>query len=128
MMNLDGMKNDTARKNNIRAEVGGVIYDAMVVKYGVDNVLYIPKTIEVGGEGESAPVKITANSVVVCVGQVTNKDGFLVDALVVVGMTVKNWNDVCNKNGRTTLALNMDDIRDALDALKPKKAKVENGE
>lgn len=127
-MNLDALKNNTARKNNIRAEVGSVIYDAMVIKYGVDNVLYIPKTIEVGGEGESAPVKITANSVVMCVGQVTNKDGFLVDALVIVGMTVKNWNDVCNKNGRTTLALNMDDIRDALNALKPKKAKVENGE
>lgn len=113
MMNLDAMKNDTARKGAIRVEVGAVIYDAMVVKYGEENVLYIPKTIEVGGE-EGATVKITGNSVVVCVGTVTNKDGYLVDAIVIVGMTVKNWNDVCNKNSRVTLALNMDDIREAL--------------
>lgn len=113
MMNLDAMKNDPARKGAIRVEVGMVIYDAMVAKYGEENVLYIPKTIEVGGE-EGATVKITGNSVVVCVGTVTNKDGYLVDAIVVVGMTVKNWNDVCNKNNRVTLALNMDDIQEAL--------------
>lgn len=112
-MNLDALKNDTARKKAIRLEVGQVIYDAMVAKYGEDNVLYIPKTIEVGGE-EGATVKITGDSVVVCVGAVTNKDGYLVDAIVVCGMTVKNWNDVCNKNSRVTLALNMDDIREAL--------------
>ena len=113
-MNLNELKNDTTRKGAIREEVGAVIYDAMVEKYGAENVLYIPKTIEVGGE-EGAPVKITGNSVVVCVGLVTNKAGFLVDALVIVGMTVKNWNDVCNKNSRVTLALNMDDIREALE-------------
>lgn len=117
MMNLNEMKNDTARKNAIRVEVGEAIYTAMVAKYGEDNVLFIPKTIEVATE-EGAPVKITGNSVVVCVGTLTNKEGFLVDAIVVVGMTVKNWNDVCTKSGRVTLALNMDDIREALKDLK----------
>lgn len=112
-MNLDEMKNDTARKNAIREVYGKIIYDAMIAERGEENVIYIPKTIEVGGE-EGATVKITGNSVVVCVGQVTNKDGFLVDAIIVIGMTVKNWNDVCNKNSRVTLALNMDDIREAL--------------
>ena len=113
MMNLDAMKNDTARKNAIREEIGRDIYDAMVAKRGEENVLFIPKTIEVAKE-EGATVKITGNSVVVCVGQVTNKDGFVVDAIVVIGMTVKNWNDVCTKSERVTLALNMDDIRQAL--------------
>ena len=113
MMNLDAMKNDTARKNAIRVEVGEVIRDAMVMKYGEENVIFIPKTIEVAKE-EGATVKITGNSVVVCVGQVTNKDGFLVDAIAIIGMTVKNWNDVCTKSERVTLALNMDDIREAL--------------
>ena len=113
-MNLDALKNDTARKKAIRSEVGQVIYDAMVAKYGEDNALYIPKTIDVVVGEEGTPVKITGDSVVVCVGTVTNKDGYLVDAIVVCGMTVKGWNDVCNKNSRVTLALNMDDIREAL--------------
>lgn len=117
MMNLDEMKNDTARKNAIREEIGKDIYDAMVAKRGEENVLFIPKTIEVAKE-EGSPVKITGNSVVVCVGQVTNKDGFLVDAIVIIGMTVKNWNDVCTKSERVTLALNMDDIREALKEVK----------
>lgn len=110
MMNLNEMKNDTARKNAIRDKMTEVIFSAMVAEFGEDNVVAIPKAICIGENG----TKVNGGSVAVCVGTVTNKEGFEVDAVVICGCTVKGWNDVCTKSGRVTLAINMDDIREAV--------------
>ena len=113
MMNLDAMKSDTVRKKEIRRYIGKILMDALVAERGAENVVYIPKTVEVG---ENA-VKITGDSIAVCVGTITNKEGYVVDAVVIVGMTVKNWNDVARKDEKVTLAINMDDIREAVKGL-----------
>ena len=112
-LNLDAMKSDTVRKKEIRRYIGKILMDALVAERGAENVVYIPKTVEVG---ENA-VKITGDSIAVCVGTITNKEGYVVDAVVIVGMTVKNWNDVARKDDKVTLAINMDDIRDAVKGL-----------
>lgn len=114
MLNLDAIKNDTARKKEIRRYIGKILMDALIAERGEENVVYIPKTVEVG---ENA-VKITGDSIAVCVGTVTNKEGYVVDAVVIVGMTVKGWNDVARKDDKVTLAINMDDIREAVKGLK----------
>ena len=97
----------------IRRYIGKILMDALVAERGAENVVYIPKTVEVG---ENA-VKITGDSIAVCVGTITNKEGYVVDVVVIVGMTVKNWNDVARKDDKVTLAINMDDIRDAVKGL-----------
>lgn len=112
-LNLDAMKSDTVRKKEIRRYIGKILMDALVAERGAENVVYIPKTVEVG---ENA-VKITGDSIAICVGTITNKEGYVVDAVVIVGMTVKNWNDVARKDDKVTLAINMDDIRDAVKGL-----------
>lgn len=114
MMNLDNIKSDPARKKEIRSYMGKILMTALIAEFGAENVVYIPKTVEVG---ENA-VKITGDSIAVCVGTITNKEGYTVDAVVIVGMTVKNWNDVARKDDKVTLAINMDDIEEAVKGLK----------
>lgn len=106
MMDLNALKNDTARKNAIRDTLATVMFTAMVTEFGEENVLLIPKAICVGENG----AKISGGSVAVRVGTVKDKNGFEVDAVAICGSTVKGWNDVCTKSGRVTLAVNMDDI------------------
>lgn len=110
-MNLNELKNDTARKNAIREKISEVILNAMIAEFGEENVVAIPKAICVGENGS----KIGGGSVAVRVGSVTNKDGFEVDAIAICDHTVKGWNDVCTKSGRVTLAITMDDILDAME-------------
>lgn len=110
MMDLNTLKNDTARKNAIRDTLAMTIFNAMVVEFGTENVLLIPKAICVGENG----AKISGGSVAVRVGTVADKNGFEVDAVAICGSTVKGWNDVCTKSGRVTLAVNMDDIAQAI--------------
>lgn len=110
-MDLKGMKNDTAQKAAIRAQLNEVIMAALIAWRGEENVVYIPYAIE-PNEGS----KINGGSIAVCVGTVVNKDGFEVDAVAIVSPVVKGWNDVAAKSGRVTLAINLDDIREANEA------------
>ena len=110
-MNLNEMKNDTARKNAIRSTLAEVIVKAMGAEFGEDNVVFIPYAIEPNGGS-----KINGGSVAVRVGSVVDKNGFEVDAVAIVAVTVKGWNDVTTKSGRNTLAVNFDDILEAVNA------------
>ena len=107
-MDLKSMKNDTARKAAIRAQLNEVIMAALIAWRGEENVIYIPYAIE-PNEGS----KINGGSIAVNVGSVFDKDGFLVDAVAIVSPVVKGWNDIATKSGRITLAINFDDIREA---------------
>ena len=111
MMNLNEYKNDTTRKKAIREYLCEVLYNAVVTEFGEENVLAIPKSICVGENG----AKIAGGSIAVRVGTVKNKDGFEVDAVAIINATIKNWNDVCTKSDKVILAVNMDDIAEALD-------------
>ena len=109
-MNLDEMKNDTARKNAIREKIANVIYNAMVTEFGEENVVAIPYAITPSDEEGNTASKIDGGSVAVCVGMVTDKNGASVDAVSVISPTVKAWNEVVDKKGRKTIAVNLYDI------------------
>ena len=111
MMDLSIYKNDTARKNGIRDKLAEVLKDALVAEFGNENVIAIPFAIEPNGGS-----KINGGSIAVKVGETLDKDGFSVDVVAVITSTVKGWNDILTKSGRLTLAINFDDITEAVNA------------
>lgn len=111
MMDLSIYKNDTARKNAIRDKLAEVVKIALIAEFGEENVIFIPYAIEPNGGS-----KINGGSVAVRVGETLDKNGFIVDVVAVLSPSVKGWNDVTTKSNRTTLAINFDDITEAVNA------------
>lgn len=105
MMNLNEMKNDTARAKAIREELARLVSEMLVEKFGVDNVVDIPNKITVNGSD------ISGNTVAVRVGTVT-VDGFECDAVATISATVKAWKDKPIKGKSTVLAVTLGDIAD----------------
>jgi hypothetical protein len=127
MMNLNEMKNDTARAKAIREELARLVSEMLVEKFGAENVVDIPNKITVNGSD------ISGNTVAVRVGSVT-VDGFECDAVATISATVKAWKDKPIKGKSTVLAVTLGDIADevkidseikAEDKAKKEKAKVE---
>ena len=111
MMDLSIYKNDTARKNAIRDKLAEIVKIALVAEFGSENVVSIPFAIEPNGGS-----KINGGSVAVRVGETLDKNGFTVDVVAILSPSVKGWNDVTTKSGRVTLAINFDDIQEAVNA------------
>ena len=127
MMNLNEMKNDTARAKAIREELARLVSEMLVEKFGAENVVDIPNKITVNGSD------ISGNTVAVRVGSVT-VDGFECDAVATISATVKAWKDKPIKGKSTVLAVTLGDIADevkidseikAEDKAKKEKAKAE---
>ncbi len=127
MMNLNEMKNDTARAKSIREELARLVSEMLVEKFGAENVVDIPNKITVNGSD------ISGNTVAVRVGTVT-VDGFECDAVATISATVKAWKDKPIKGKSTVLAVTLGDIADevkidseikAEDKAKKEKAKAE---
>ena len=116
MMNYAEMKNDTARKNATRATIMDILYPALVAEFGEENVAKIEFPITIMNLDEKECGDIGGNSIAVCTGQTTDKDGATVDVVAVVDCTVKAFNTVTNKAGRTTYAINFDDVLRAIAA------------
>lgn len=115
MMNFAEMKNDTARKNAARASLMTTIFPALVAEFGEDNVARIDFPITVVNSDGKESADIAGNSIAVCVGQVSDKDGATVDMVAIVDCTIKAFNTTTNKSGRTTYAVNFDDILKAIE-------------
>lgn len=116
-MNLMELKNDTARGNAIRNTLANIILTACIEEFDAENVRYIQKSIEVFGRDDTDGkngVKITGESIAVKVGEVTDKDGATVDAIAIISSTVKAWNTKTNKSNKTTYAIDLDSIDEAL--------------
>lgn len=110
LMNLNELKNDTTRKKTIRETLAEVLTAALIAKYGEENVVFIPCAIEPCGAS-----KIDGGSIAVRVGSVTDKDGYLVDAVAIISVSVKSWNTTITKSNRTIQAINLDDIIEAVE-------------
>lgn len=108
MMELNTMKNDTARKSAIRAKIAEIVANALMAEFGDTEVVAIPNKITVHDSD------ISGDSVAVRVGMVT-VDGTEVDAVATVSATVKAWKDSVNKSGRKTCAVSLDDIADEVE-------------
>lgn len=113
-MNFAEMKNDTARKNAARTSIMNTIYPALVAEYGEDNAVKIDFPITVLNDNDKEIAEISGNSIAVCVGQTVDKDGATVDMVAVIDCTIKAFNTTTNKSGRTTYAVNFDDILRAI--------------
>lgn len=104
------LANDTTRKAELRKRVGTVVYNALVAEFGEDFSRYLTNDIFVG---ENAS-KIPNGTILVDVGDVTNKDRMTIGALVEIGIKVKNWNDT--KTAKTDRqAITLDDIDEAIE-------------
>ena len=112
LFDLKDMKNDTARKNYTRQKLAEIIKNALIAEFGEDNVVYVPKAIYPNDGG-----KIDSESVAVRVADIEDKDGYTVDYVAVISPQMKPHNTVVRKDGKTTLALNLDDIRDAVETI-----------
>lgn len=115
MMNYAEMKNDTARKNAARATIMTAIFPALVAEFGEENVVKIDFPITVLNAEEKECADIGGNSIAICTGQTTDKDGATVDVVAVVDCTIKAFNTVTNKANRTTYAVNFDDVLRAIE-------------
>lgn len=125
MLNFAEMKNDTARKNAARANLMATIYPALVAEHGEDNVAKIDFPITVVNSDGKESADIAGNSIAVCVGQVSDKDGATVDMVAIVDCTIKAFNTTTNKSGRTTYAVNFDDILRAIETCGNERAEKE---
>ena len=103
------MKNDTQRKKAIRERIGQLLYNVLREQFGDDTVL-LKKKITVFNSD------IPGGSIICDVGDVPDKDGFPVGAIVEVSIKVKSWNTVATTRG-VRHAVTMDDIVLALDDL-----------
>lgn len=110
ILKLDECKNDTARLNLVRETISKAIYDSFVNLLGEENTVYIPDAIEPNGG-----TKICGNSIAVRVGEVTNREGFLVDSVAIISVTAKPWDTKETKRSIIS-AVSLDDIRDAVEA------------
>lgn len=115
-MNFAEMKNDTARKNAARTAIMDAMAPALIAEFGEDNVVRIEFPITVmNDDGSKEIADIGGNTIAVCVGQTQNKEGATVDMVAIVDCTIKAFNTTTNKSGRTTYAVNFDDILRAID-------------
>ncbi len=112
-IDLDSIPKLSAQEKAVREKLADVIYKALVAEFGEENVVFVPKAINPAGGS-----KINSLSVCVKVADVTDRDGFLVDAVGVIQPMCKPWNTVLAKN-RTepTPAISLDDIREEVDNL-----------
>lgn len=98
--NLTDCKNDTARSNLIREKINGVIYNALVKEFGVENVAHIDEDFYT-----EDGAKFSKNTVVAKVADIANREGFTVDILVECGTKVRTW----NTSGKR-VAVSFDDV------------------
>jgi len=103
------MKNDTQRKKAIRERIGQILYNVLREQFGDDTVL-LPKKITVFNSD------IPSGTIICDVGEVPDKDGFPIGAIVEVSIKVKSWNTVATTRG-VRHAVTMEDIVLALDGL-----------
>lgn len=114
------LANDTTRKAEIRKRVGTVVYNALAAEFGELFARALTADIYVG---ESAS-KIPNGTILVDVGDVTNKDKMTVGALVEIGIKVKNWNDT--KTAKTDRqAITLDDVDEAIEIANERTKKKE---
>ena len=106
---LGTLQTDTKRQAEIRKRVSQVIYNALVTEFGNDFTVITDKKITVYNSD------IAPNTVLADVGDVIDKDGFPVGAVVECGVKVKAWNTIQDKNGRNRYAVTLDDIKIAMD-------------
>lgn len=129
-MNIIGFeeaKNETAKKGLIRNNlIHAVMQGILSVRPDItdEDILYIEKPIEFSTE-EGTTVKIAGESLVIRTATVTNKDGFQVDAVAVISITVKPWDTKVDSRKRVTSAVNFDDVADAIEACDKKRTEKE---
>ena len=117
------LANDTTRKAELRKRVGTVVYNALVAEFGEDFSRFLTADIYVG---ENAS-KIPNGTLLVDVGDVTNKDKMTVGALVEIGIKVKNWNDT--KTAKTDRqAITLDDVDEAIEIANERAKKKEESD
>lgn len=117
------LANDTTRKAELRKRVGTVVYNALVAEFGKDFSRFLTADIYVG---ENAS-KIPNGTLLVDVGDVTNKDKMTVGALVEIGIKVKNWNDT--KTAKTDRqAITLDDVDEAIEIANERAKKKEESD
>lgn len=90
LINLEDCKNDTAIKKKIRQVLTDDLQQYISQKY--DDVS-----------------RIGVNQIAAAVAQVKDKDGFLVDANVVIKVEVKTWNTVKRIDGKITEAFDREE-------------------
>lgn len=112
LFEIKDLKNDTARKNYTRQRLAEILKTALENEFGAENVVYVPKAIYPNDGG-----KIDSESIAVRVADIEDKDGYIVDYVAVISPQMKPHNTVVRKDGKTTLALNLDDIRDAVETI-----------
>lgn len=106
-------KNDKVRAEIIRERIGKCIYTALCAEFGIDFVRLMSNET-ICPTGDSTEQKFPKNSLVVDVGDITDKDGFERGALVNISAKVLGWNDVRTaKTDRT--ALTFDDVLDGIE-------------
>lgn len=106
-------KNDKVRAEIIRERIGKCIYTALCVEFGADFVRLMSNET-ICPTGDSTEQKFPKNSLVVDVGDITDKDGFERGALINISAKVLSWNDVRTaKTDRT--ALTFDDVLDGIE-------------
>lgn len=106
-------KNDTAKKNLARETLSDIIYKAIADYFGENETIQIKDKITVG-EGTD----ISAGTIAVCVGSVEDKNGDMVDMVATITPSIKSFNTVTNKSGKTTYAVNLGDIIEAVEERK----------
>lgn len=108
--NLNELKNERDTMQFIKSEISRIIYNYFCSNYGEEFCRLIPKKITIT-ENES---DVSANTVVVDVGDITNKDGFTVGACCEIIVRVKKWNTALRKNGGKQFAISLDDYDEGI--------------
>ncbi len=112
VINFSEMKNDTMRKKETRKFCNNQIYEKMKDVFGEENVLIVPYEIETENG-----ISFSSGTVICCVGQTKNNEGYDVDVIVEISAKVKSWNNTGTK--RLIKAVNYDDVLEAIELNKP---------
>lgn len=121
---LAGVKSDTAKQEIIRTTIAKICYNALLAEIGEDYARLLVN--EIGLENGK---KISKNTVIVGIPDLTDKDGFNITGVASLSVTAHRWNETTTAK-KTTPAITLDDIDEAItiaeNLAKIKKEKEEN--
>lgn len=128
MMNLNEIEGKQAREVAVKTAIINAALPALIAEFGEENVVWSDKPITISRDldnGGVAVSKIGGYTIFVCAGQVQNAEGATVDMVTTLDLTCKAIDTTTNKKGATTLAINMDDVREAIEEANRKAAEKE---
>jgi hypothetical protein len=102
---LENFESERKKINVIRERVSKVIYEALKQEFGEDFTRYIEKEIAITPTAQ----KVTKNTVIADVADVTDNGNCLVGICVEVSTKVKKWNTTLRENGSTQYGVTLDD-------------------